>query len=76
MVQHRHNGLLVEPGSPDSLANAILLLLQDDDLRQHCTNHALDTARQFAWDSNVERILQFYASLVPRTISFQAREMY
>ncbi len=67
MVKDCHNGLLVEPGFADLLAEKIIMLLKNESLRQSCSNGALETARLFSWDRNVGRIYEIYDSVIQRT---------
>ncbi len=58
MVEHEKQGLLVKPSNPEALSNAILQILNDDNLAEHmgtagrahvCTNYSLaSTAKAHA----------------------------
>lgn len=55
------NGLLTALGDPHQLAQGILQLLENDDLRQHLASNALQTARtRFNIDKQVETMQRWY----------------
>jgi glycosyltransferase involved in cell wall biosynthesis len=57
-------GILVEPNSPASLANGILLALKEKKNWPRYTKQAQKNARIFSWENNAERLLAFYKKLV------------
>jgi glycosyltransferase involved in cell wall biosynthesis len=64
-VKDGETGLLYEYGNIEQLAEKILLLLRDSNLRSRLTSGALDYARSLTWDSSakimldvIERVLQ------------------
>lgn len=65
IIQHGENGLLAEPGSPDSLASAILLFLSDTDLARRCAQNGLTFARKhFCFDRMMRAKLRIDEMLV------------
>lgn len=62
-VRHMETGILVEPGDIEQLAKAITWLLTDDSLRNKLSENACRYARQFNWDSTVERFLKVLKTL-------------
>src|SRR5437868_169456 len=65
IVQHRHNGLLIEPGDSQAIANAILEFVSDPSLATHCATNALRYATEhFSFDEMMKAKLQTDASLV------------
>jgi len=61
-IRDGHNGLLVEPGDADHLANAILGLLQDEELRTRLGRQARqDAVREHTWDQYARRLEAVYA---------------
>ncbi|MBL8227070.1 MAG: glycosyltransferase family 4 protein [Bryobacterales bacterium] len=64
IVRHLRNGLLFEPGSADSLAQAIHSLLEDPVLRQRLAAGALETASQFSIESHVRSMSAIFDRLV------------
>jgi phosphatidylinositol alpha-mannosyltransferase len=59
-------GLLVEPGDPTGLAEALLRLLRDRDLRAQMGARGQEKARSLAWDKVALRILGYYDELRQR----------
>jgi glycosyltransferase involved in cell wall biosynthesis len=56
------DGLLVEPGNPDMLANAIIRLLSDNSLKNILGQRAkVKIATKFSWQSNVSKYLKCYS---------------
>jgi glycosyltransferase involved in cell wall biosynthesis len=51
IIEHRQNGLLIEPGDAKALANAILEFIHDPTLAMHCAANGLRYAKQhFSFD--------------------------
>lgn len=64
IIEHRQNGLLVEPGDSKALADAILEFLSDQKLAAQCAANGLRYARQhFSFDRMMEMKLEVDASL-------------
>jgi glycosyltransferase involved in cell wall biosynthesis len=64
IVTHGFDGLLVEPGDPGALAEALGRLARDPALRERLGTEARATAlAHHSWDAVVERVLQFAAPL-------------
>jgi len=64
IVEHRQNGLLVEPGDSKALAVAILEFISDQKLAARCAANGLHYAREhFSFDRMMEAKLQVDASL-------------
>lgn len=49
--------LLVEPGRPEDLAESVIRLLHDHDLRQRLTRAARDRVLTYRWEQQTERLL-------------------
>jgi glycosyltransferase involved in cell wall biosynthesis len=58
MVQHEYNGLVVEPGDPLSLAEAIARLHADRPLLKRLANNALNSVRKFDAAEKNRRIFE------------------
>jgi glycosyltransferase involved in cell wall biosynthesis len=64
IIEHRQNGLLVEPGDSKALAAAILEFLSDQKLAAQCAANGLRYAREhFSFDRMMQMKLQVDASL-------------
>ncbi len=46
IIEHRQNGLLIEPGDSNALAAAILEFIRDPNLAAHCATNGLSYARK------------------------------
>jgi glycosyltransferase involved in cell wall biosynthesis len=57
MVEHNANGLLVEPGDPAALADAVGLILRDPALRQRLREHCLTQTRIPTYHDLAVRVL-------------------
>jgi glycosyltransferase involved in cell wall biosynthesis len=64
-ITHGRNGLLVDPGDPQSIANAILLGLEKEDLRRNAAglNVKLISARA-EYETNMKRVVEFYKNIL------------
>lgn len=60
VVQHRREGLLVPPQQPVALANALIYLLGNADVRAMCGVAGRATAQHYAWDDVTERVIEVY----------------
>jgi len=66
IIEHRQNGLLIEPGDSRALAAAILEFLSDPKLAAACAANGLRYANEhFSFDRMMEAKLQVDASLIP-----------
>jgi len=67
IIEHRQNGLAVEPGDPEALASAILEFVSDPKMAALCAANGLQYAREhFSFDRMMERKLRVDASLCRR----------
>jgi len=53
-------GILVEPKNPDQLAEAMLKLLTDEDLRQELSKKALEQSKKFSIEKRIDKIEKIY----------------
>ena len=59
IIEHRHNGLLIEPGDSEALAEAILEFVRDPQLAAHCATNGLRYAREhFSFDEMMKAKLR------------------
>ena len=64
LVESGRNGLLVEPGRPDRLADALLELAEDEEKRKTWGAAAGDRAATFSVESMIEKIEELYEELL------------
>jgi glycosyltransferase involved in cell wall biosynthesis len=61
IIKDGYNGILIKPGSIDELANAILRLYEDDELRKKLAINARRFAEQFLdWDKIAKQTVEIY----------------
>lgn len=67
IMRDGENGLMVDPGDSNALAQAILRFLSDEDLAKRCADNALRYAREhFCFDRMMRRKLEVDLSLARR----------
>jgi phosphatidylinositol alpha-mannosyltransferase len=64
VVKDGVTGLLVRRGDPDSIAEGVIRLARDGELRQRLTESAGREVRQYSWDRVTGRILDVYESVL------------
>ena len=59
IIEHRQNGLLIEPGDSKALADAIMEFICDPNLAEHCAGNALRYAKEhFSFDEMMKAKLR------------------
>jgi glycosyltransferase involved in cell wall biosynthesis len=74
LIRHRHNGLLVPPGSPSALATAVRELMADPPLAATLAVRAHQQARAYTWETLVHRVLDVYRSVLPTPAAGMAEQ--
>jgi glycosyltransferase involved in cell wall biosynthesis len=63
VLDDQETALLVEPGNVRELAEALVKLVESDDLRARLGAKAREVAeREYTWKHNAQRVLQAYQS--------------
>lgn len=73
-VQEGETGLLVQPKNPQDLAQAILKLYRDPELRKKFAEKAPIRASQFGWDHIAASILFLYEEVLSRPRLYRNKE--
>lgn len=60
LIAHRENGLLVEPGSSESLAEGLGTILGSDELRCRLIRAASRTVKDYSWPAVAERYIEVF----------------
>ena len=60
------NGFTVEPENPEAIADRVLQLLRDDQLRSKIGENNRHNAKQYSWDDVVRRLESVYDSVAKR----------
>ena len=63
VVTHGVEGLLVKPKDSDALADGLLKLLGDADLRRDMAERGRLRAEEYRWDRVSQRVLSYYQQL-------------
>ena len=63
-IKDGENGILIDYGRPDQIANAVEKLLFDRDFREKIGKKGKETARMFTWDVITRKILDVYELVV------------
>ncbi|MDY6895332.1 MAG: glycosyltransferase, partial [Thermotogota bacterium] len=64
---HGKTGYVVPPKDSGALADAIIKLLQNDDLRKEMGENAYEKAKEeLSWDSIAEKTIEVYKKVVRR----------
>jgi glycosyltransferase involved in cell wall biosynthesis len=66
LIDHEKTGLLVPPAQPVELAEAILRMLTDSDLRSSCTRLAKEKAAQYDYQNMVKGTIAAYRTVSDR----------
>jgi glycosyltransferase involved in cell wall biosynthesis len=67
LVTHQQDGLLVEPGQPESLANAMQSVLENSPLSRSLSQAARKTIEdKFSFDRRMEKVARVYDLVLPR----------
>jgi glycosyltransferase involved in cell wall biosynthesis len=53
-----YSALIVPPGDPKAVADAVLKILKNDKLREKLIEHGIETAKQWTWDKVVDKFEQ------------------
>lgn len=66
IIKDQTTGLLIPPSSPEALANAILRLKTEPQLRNYLSYHASEFVRTLSIDKMAERYIQLYQEILKR----------
>jgi glycosyltransferase involved in cell wall biosynthesis len=72
LIRHAENGLLVAPGNPHALREAIACLRADAVLRQRLRNAGRSTAAAFSWEALGQRLICEVASVRGQVLRLDA----
>jgi len=66
IITDGENGFLVEPKNPEQIAERVLLLLKDDELKGKISRSNKEKAKRYSWKNVVERLEQIYKEIAKR----------
>ena len=64
MVEYGKSGLIIPPKDPEALAEAIIKLLKDDELRKKISINALKRAEALSWDNIAKMHIKVYEEVL------------
>lgn len=64
VLQDQHTALLVTPSSIEELANAIIRLAHDEQLRNYLAKNAKIEAQKYSWDTYMDRLVDIYGTFI------------
>jgi glycosyltransferase involved in cell wall biosynthesis len=68
IISSDNNGILVPPGQPDCIANAVMKILDNPDFRAAMTKAALKTVEEYSAEKMVKRIETLYIELLKKKV--------
>lgn len=67
ILKHKINAFLVEPESPESMANGIIYALENEEMAKEIGINALNyVSKYFSWDISSKKALEAYAMMIER----------
>jgi len=60
IIKNGENGFLVMPKSTEQIAEKVLLLLEDGELRERISNNNREKVKRYSWESVVEKLEEVY----------------
>lgn len=60
LIKNWENGFVVEPKNPEAIAEKILLILNNNDLKAIISTNNITKSQQYSWDNAVEKIISTY----------------
>ncbi len=64
-------GVLVVPGSPDSLASAIMMILTNPDLSAELIQRGISRVKEYYWSKLVQMLLSHYMEFLGNAPTIQ-----
>ena len=66
LVEDGKEGLVVPPEDPEALADAIIKLLKDDELRKKMEENAYKKVQELSWDNIAKKHIEVYKEVIHR----------
>lgn len=63
-VKDGKNGFLAEPKNPEQIADKILMLLEDDELRERMSKENKEVVKRYSWGAIIERLERIYINVL------------
>jgi len=59
-LKHEQNALLIDPLQIDAIADGMVRMVEDDEIRQHLAQAGPATAQKFSWTATAETHVALY----------------
>lgn len=69
IISDRENGIFVPPRSGKSLAEKVIYLLENEDIREKIGQRAAETARNYTWDMIARKTVKVFQHLLTRGLN-------
>jgi len=66
VVKDGENGLLVEPKNSKQIAEKVLLLLENNELREKISNNNIEKAKEYSWRNTIDKIEKIYSEVMAK----------
>lgn len=66
VARHRFNAYLVRPKEPKEIAEGVINVLRDTELRNNIIENGLITAERFSWDRVAKEVIEFYYKTIDK----------
>lgn len=63
-IQDEINGFLVEPNNPEAVAESILKIMMNGDLKRKMSQNSLRMARHYSWENKIKEIESYYGQMI------------
>ena len=60
LIRNNENGIIVQPGSPKAISEAMIQILNDNNLQARLKEKGFETASQFDWHAIAKRYIELY----------------
>jgi len=64
VIKDGENGFLVDPKSPEQLAEKILFLFKNDELREKISENNKEKAKKYSWENIVAKLEKIYSEVI------------
>jgi len=66
LIKDGENGFLVEPKNPEQISEKVLLLLEDDKLREKISNNNKEKVKRYSWENVIDKIEKIYSEAIAK----------
>ncbi|MCK4353282.1 glycosyltransferase family 4 protein [candidate division WOR-3 bacterium] len=71
VITNERDGLLVEPKNPKAIADAVIRIFTNSDLRNRLSKQGRETALKYSWDKVTKRIENFYYEVADKRLKIK-----